>query len=332
MLDARKAAILCAVVRDHIETGQPVGSIRVARAHLSNVSPATVRNEMFVLEREGYLHQPHTSAGRVPTEKGYRYFVDQISQVDALPALQRQQVKEFFARAHGELEHMLHDTSQLLSNLTDCAGVVVGPPHDRGLVRSVQLVELNDRLALAVVVFSNAVVEKHTIEIGADQDASGLAAASAHLSRHLSGRSLARVGAVPDTGDPSVDAVASAVSSWLRRKHDDDLDTIFVRGASRVAQAFEAVDTVRQVLAALEQQYLIVGLLRQALDRPLSVSIGSELGVAPLAECSLVVAPYRVAGEALGTIGVLGPTRMDYPNAMAAVDLVSQRLGRVLDN
>ena len=134
MLDDRKAAVLRAVVREYIETAQPVGSTHVARTTELGVSPATVRNEMAALEREGYLTQPHTSAGRVPTDQGYRFFVDQLTGPGALPAAQRQQVREFFATTHGELEQMLHDTSSLLSGLTSYAALILGPPSERATV------------------------------------------------------------------------------------------------------------------------------------------------------------------------------------------------------
>src|SRR5438874_3644266 len=152
MLDDRKAAVLRAVVREYIETAQPVGSAHVARTTDLGVSPATVRNEMATLEREGYLAQPHTSAGRVPTDLGYRFFVDQLTAPGALPAVQRQQVRDFFAAAHGELEKMLHDTSQLLSDVTRYAAVVVGPPHEGACLRSVQVVGLGPHVAMVVAV------------------------------------------------------------------------------------------------------------------------------------------------------------------------------------
>src|SRR5579872_5587238 len=142
MLDDRKAAILRAVVEEYIDTAQPVGSGHLARSAGIDVSPATIRNEMAALEHEGYLDQPHTSAGRVPTEKGYRFFVDTLGAPGSLEPSQRQQVKSFFARAHGELEQMLTETSRLLSNLTDHTAVVVAPAHDRATIRSVQLVPL----------------------------------------------------------------------------------------------------------------------------------------------------------------------------------------------
>jgi heat-inducible transcriptional repressor len=328
MLDDRKAAILQAVVQEYIETAQPVGSNRVARQHGVNVSPATVRNEMSVLEREGYLAQPHTSAGRIPTDKGYRFFVDQLTGVGALPSVKRQQVKAFFAHAHGELEQMLLDTSRLLSSLTDCAAVIVGPQHEGGaVVRSVHLVDLGGRAAVAVLVFNNGTVEKHTIELEPDDGAALVAAASAHLNAHLVDRTIAAIDQIPASGDKKLDRLARAVAAAMSAVESSEGEQFFVGGASRMAAAFDAVDTVRSVLSTLEQQYVIVSLLREVLDGSLSVSIGAELGVEPLAECALVVAPYAIEGETGGTIGVLGPTRMNYPDAMAAVAVVSRRLG-----
>ncbi len=140
MLDDRKTAILRAVVQEYITTAQPVGSGHVASAPGVNVSSATVRNEMAVLEQEGYLVQPHTSAGRIPTDKGYRFFVDHLTQPGHLDPGRTQEVRSFFDTAHGALEQMLQDTSRLLSRLTDYAAVVIGPAHETATLRSVQLV------------------------------------------------------------------------------------------------------------------------------------------------------------------------------------------------
>ncbi|HSL57477.1 MAG TPA: heat-inducible transcriptional repressor HrcA [Acidimicrobiales bacterium] len=326
MLDERKASILRAVVEEYIQTAQPVGSSHVARASGVSVSPATVRNEMAVLEDEGYLDQPHTSAGRVPTEKGYRFFVDSLSEPGRLGAAETQQVRSFFAKAHGELEQMLADTSRLLSNITDYAAVVVAPPHEVATVRSAQLVGLSPRVALLVVVFSNGAVDKHTVELDAEVDEIRVNAAGAHLAAHLVGETLRLAPEVPSTGDPDTDAIVAAARRTLVGG-PDDADPVFVGGTARMLASFDAVDTVRRVLTILEQQLVVVTLVRDVLDRGLSVAIGSETGVEPLAECSLVVAPYTVEGEGVGTVGVLGPTRMNYPQALAAVAVVSQRLG-----
>ncbi len=332
MLDERKADILRAVVQEYIQTGQPVGSQHVARAGAVQVSPATVRNEMSVLEREGFLVQPHTSAGRVPTDKGYRFFVDQLTGPGRLAPPQRQLVRDFFNSAHGELEAMLHDTSQLLSRLTSYAAVVIGLPHETACIRSVQIVGLAPRVALVVVVLSNGAVDKHTIELDDDLNDTHLAAAGAHLARQVSGRALGALGSVAPTGDPRLDRVADQVAAAFSGADADDDEHVWVGGASRMAAAFDAVETVRSVLATLEQQYVVVTLLRNVLDRGLSVAIGTEHGVEPLAECAVVVAPYEMEGERTGTIGVLGPTRMNYPQALAAVADVSERLGRRLSD
>jgi heat-inducible transcriptional repressor len=334
MLDDRKAAILRAVVEEYIDTAQPVGSGYVSRSTGIDVSPATIRNEMAALERDGYLAHPHTSAGRVPTEKGYRFFVDSLDAPGPLDPLQRQQVKSFFARAHGELEQMLAETSRLLSNLTDHTAVVVRPGHDRAVVRSVQLVPLAPRLALLVVVLSNGSVEKRTLEFSGEVGDERITAGSAHLAGQIMGMTLAAATEprawVTPSGDQSTDDVVLAALAALRPGRDDEADQVYVGGAARMADAFDAVDTVRRVLELLEHQLIVVSLLHDVIDRGLSVAIGSETGLEPLAECSVVVAPYEVDGEPVGTIGILGPTRMNYPQALAAVATVSQRLGRRL--
>jgi heat-inducible transcriptional repressor len=329
MLDERKAAILRAVVEEYIETALPVGSGAVAPQ--VKASSATVRNDMAVLEQEGYIRQPHTSAGRVPTEKGYRYFVDTMPAPAELGASQVQQVRSFFAQTHGELESLLHDTSRLLSDLTDYAAVITGPSTESATVRSVQLVGLAPRHALVVVVLSNGSVDKHGVDLGADIGDERLAAATAHLAKHLTGAgSSSTPESLPATGDADTDTAVAAALGALRRDGSSDDSPIFVGGTARMASAFEAVDTVREVLSILEQQFVVVTVLRDVLDRGLQVAIGSETGLVPLAECALVVSPYEVDGELAGTIGVLGPARMNYPQALAAAAVVSRRLGRRL--
>jgi heat-inducible transcriptional repressor len=326
MLDERKAAILRAVVEEYIDTAQPVGSGHVAKAPGVDVSSATVRNEMAGLEAEGYLRQPHTSAGRVPTEKGYRFFVDHLRQPARLPGRSAEEVRDFFARAHGEAEQMLAQTSRLLSSLTNLTGVVVAPAATEATVRSVQVVTLGATSALVVVVLSDGTIEKHTFDIADGTGEERAAAATAHLSACLSGIRRGAEVVVPATGDAQTDALVARAMAALAARPEDDPEHVYVGGTARMAQAFDAIETVREVLGILEQQFVVVSLLRDVTDRGLAVAIGSETGVAPLAECALVVAPYDIEGERAGTIGVLGPTRMNYPQALAAVAVVSTRL------
>jgi heat-inducible transcriptional repressor len=331
MLDERKSAILRAVVKEYIETAQPVASAHVARLGDLGVSSATVRNEMAVLERDGYLVHPHTSAGRIPTDKGYRFYVDQLrTPPGPLAPNQKRQVEAFFARAHGELEQMLDDTGRLLTNLTDCAAMVLAPGHEAATVRSFQLVALGARVALAVMVLSDGAVEKETIELDIDDGEARVAAASANLAAHLVGRTPGDAEPAPPTGDDATDRLVARAQAAVASPEREEHEHIWVGGASRISATFEAIDSVRQVLAILEQQYVVVSLLQDALRHDKLVSIGTEHGVEPLAECSIVVAPYEVLGAPAGTIGVLGPRRMNYPQAMAAVAVVSERLSRRL--
>jgi heat-inducible transcriptional repressor len=287
---------------------------------------------MAALERDGFLAQPHPSAGRIPTDKGYRFFVDHLARPGALDPVGRQQVRQFFDHAHGEIELMLERTSGLLADLTDCTAMVVGPSHESAAVRSVQLVGLGPRLALLVVVLADGAVQKQSIEFEDEVDERLLSEAGARLAAHSLGSPLSKVRATAArTGDPATDKVLRTGIAALRSLGAADAgDQLFVGGSSRMAAAFDAVDTVRSVLTILEQQLVVVTLLRDILDTGLSVAIGTEHGVEPLASCAIVVMPVSVDGEEAGTIGLLGPTRMNYPLALAAARVVGDRLGERL--
>jgi heat-inducible transcriptional repressor len=330
MLDDRKSAILRAVVQQYIETAQPVGSTTVAARADVGVSSATVRNDMTVLEHEGYLVQPHTSAGRVPTEKGYRFFVDGLTtgSGDMSPANVRM-VRDFFATAHGELESMLRETTHLLSSLTHSAAVVLGEQAEAATVRSVQLVDLSARTVLVVVVLSNGVVLKRTFETTDLVDAEDLARAQTAISEGLVSRSLHDLGSWSAPPSPAA-ALADAAVAAVKAAAEAEGPQVYVDGASRIAGSFETRETVESVLGILEQQFVVVSLLRELIDGGLTVAIGSETGEERLADCALVVAPYQAGGEPAGAIAVLGPTRMNYAETVSAVAVVSQRLSRML--
>lgn len=329
-LDARKSTVLRKVVTEHIETGQPVGSAHLVRDKDIDVSAATVRADMATLEREGYLTHPHTSAGRVPTDKGYRYFVDHLGAETPLDPRSAEQVERFFRRAHGELERMLRDTSQLLSQLTDYASVVVAPATEQLTVRDTLLTRLSQSTAILVVVCSNGVVEKHTIEIDPRTTDEQVDTASAYLREQIAGEILGRIGSV-HLPSAAVEArlveKACACLGGISPRRDEE---VYLGGVSHMTDQFPAIETVREVLEILEQSFVVVSLISDLLASGKSVVIGAESGLAPLAECSLVVAPYTVDDEPAGTIGVLGPTRMNYPQALATVAVVSQRLSRQL--
>ncbi len=322
MLSERKAAILQAVVEGYISTSEPVGSAQIVTAAGLDVSSATVRSEMGALEEAGYLHQPHTSAGRVPSEKGYRYFVDTLMEPATLGHQQQQRVSSFFGAAQGELERMLADTSSFLAQLTDYAALVVGPANERSPLIALQVVRLSTDQAMLVMVRSNAVIDKAIINLSADTSDEDLETAGAALVAYELHADPAPSTALSD----SAKSLFSGLVETLEQPTSEQTSPLYVGGTSTVAGIFDAVGQVQEVLRVLEKQYLVVTLVKDIIDRGLNVAIGSETGVAPLAECSVVVAPIEVDGLAAGSIGLLGPTHMNYPEAMATVGLVSQRL------
>ncbi len=328
MLDARKAAILTAIVEEYIDTALPVGSGSVGAAADLKVSTATIRNEMAALEADGYLIQPHISAGRIPTEKGYRYFVDTAGEIQ-LQLTERHQISSFFTEVRGEIEHMMRDTASLLSDLTRYAAVVVDHSTDTVTARSLQLVELAPRVILVVVVMSNGTIDKHTIELDRELSPDDIAKLQSVLSAAIIDHQLSHPESLGSTGDRELDRVGEIMYASVT-SHGPESDRIYVNGASRVAGEFQAIESVKKVLTILEQQLVVVNVMSGMLERGLSVAIGTETGEDRLGECSVVVSPYEIDGERAGSIAVLGPTRMNYPQAMATVAVVSRQLGRRL--
>ncbi len=323
MLSERKAAILQAVVEGYIATSEPVGSTQVVRDAGLSVSSATVRSELSALEDAGYLMQPHTSAGRIPSDKGYRYFVDSLMEPATLGRNQERKVSSFFAAAQGELERMLRDTSSFLAQLTDYASVVVAAPAEVSRVRAIHTVRLADDQAMVVVVHANTAIDRVLVPIDPvitdDQlDAAGALIAASRMNDE----------ALTSSGDPALDALATRLWDAIERPATEA--QAFVGGTSAVAGLFDAVERVQDVLLVLEKQYLVVSIIRDIIDRGLNVAIGHETGLEPLADCAIVVAPVEVDGHVTGSIGLLGPSRMHYPEAVATVALVSKQLGRRL--
>ena len=335
-VDERRGEVLRAIVEEHIQTAQPVSSQAVARTAGLGVSSATVRNDMTALERDGFVTQPHTSAGRIPTDLGYRYFVDRVADPGAIEGLrgdEQRAVSEFFRGAHAALDDLLHETSTLLARITRHAAVVVGPPAESARVRRVDLVPLQAGQVLAIAVLSNGAVEREMLSVDPDLTDDQVVLAERTLAGALVDATLQVPPAPRPTGDAGADALAGAAHLALHRRADPSHDPLYVGGASRIAAEQDAFSTARSaatLLELLEQQVVVVSLVRDLLDQGVSVSIGSEHRIDELRDCSLVLAPYTVEGEVAGTVGVLGPTRMDYQQALAAVSTVSEQLGHRL--
>jgi heat-inducible transcriptional repressor len=333
-LDDRKAQLLRAVVHDFIQQAKPVGSKTLADRYALGLSAATIRNELAALEEQGYLSHPHTSAGRVPTDLGYRFYVDSLSGVGKLARAQEEAIGRYFEGA-ADLEETMRRTSVLLARLTQYTAMVAPPSLDRSRLRHIELVGLGRHVVMVVIIVDTGRVEKRLVESTFEVAADDLDELRRRFLDALVGERLDRaelvLGAlgerVPPERQALFDLLADAVGQMVS---DQTSERVFIGGQAHLAgpDAFDGLETVHRVYEALELR-----LLRAVLDsdEQLSVTIGSENTVAGIEACSLVTSAYGT-GDAAGSIGVIGPTRMDYLRAMAAVQAVARYLGDVLDD
>lgn len=333
----RRGHILRALISHYVRSGEPVGSKTLVDGYGLGVSPATVRNELAWLEEEGYISQPHTSAGRVPTDTGYRYFVDTVGTGTKLPAVDRRRVMDFFGEPRFELEDALRQTAALLSNLTDHAAVVFAPALDRSIVRHVELVSLVGERAMVVIVTDTGRVENHVISVRDMPDDVQLSHTAEILNRVLEGVALESAArAIVEGVDRfplELRDVTSSVAAVLAQSLSiHEAERMFLEGTSTIVDEtkFADLETVRQVIGALEHRRLLLEVLAESLSAGVSVRIGSENGLAEMQFCSVITAPYGSGGDPIGTLGIVGPTRMDYERTIAAVREVSSNLGRML--
>ncbi len=334
MLDDRKLAVLRAIVEDFVSTNEPVGSKSLVDRHSLDVSPATIRNDMAVLEEQGFIVQPHTSAGRIPTDQGYRLFVDRLSGVKPLSAAERRAIETFLAGAY-DLDDVVMRTVRLLAQLTRQVAVVQYPSLTRSAVRHIELVPLADRRLLLVLITDTGRVEQRTVDLPGEIGDESITQLRAVLNACLDGRKLAEVPSVvaelPGRVSPderlNAAAVFSVIVETLVERHEE---RVAVGGAANLTPA-DFSRGLREVLEALEEQVVLMRLLGESGDyASVTVRIGSENEVQGLQSTSLVTTGYGTGEQALARLGVLGPTRMDYPTAMGAVRAVARYVGQIL--
>lgn len=337
-LGDRRAQILRALISYYVGSGEPVGSKTLVEKFDLKVSPATVRNELAALEEAGLIYQPHTSAGRIPTDVGYRYFVDRFGADVKLPQREARRVQQFFGEPRWELEEALRQTASLLSTLTDHAAVVFAPALDRSTIRHLELVSLPANRAMVVVVTDSGRVYNQVVSHDDRIDEEQLARAGRVLNALVLGVALDDVG---DTLAESLERfppeereLIGSISELLRGElAKRDAEKVFLEGASNIIDEhkFSDLETVRHVIEALEHRRLLLEVLADALSLgSVSVRIGAENLSEEMQFCSVITAPYGALGNPIGSLGVVGPTRMDYRRTIAAVHEVAANLGRML--
>ncbi|HAN87514.1 MAG: heat-inducible transcriptional repressor HrcA [Bacillota bacterium] len=336
----RKKAILRAVTDDYISTAEPVGSRTIARKYGLGVSSATIRNEMADLEDEGYLEQPHVSAGRIPSDKGYRFYVDALMPERALTGPEEKTIRAECARRSDEIQSLIRATAKVLGELSNCASVVIGPGVKTAEIRHIQLVPLSSDSVLVLVVTNAGLVEHRVLAIDHEMDPRDLENMSRMLNHRLRGSSLARMrGRVLGEILADLNAYASFLEEMfdllLSATRSSDQDRVYVDGLMRLLgqPEFNELERARPILEFLESDDLVLTELSGSASRGLGgayVTIGSENQRQELRECSVVCAPYGVGGQVVGTIAVVGPTRIDYSLVTSLVEYMAESLSDLL--
>ncbi|MGC9669270.1 heat-inducible transcriptional repressor HrcA [Planosporangium sp. 12N6] len=334
-LDDRKLEVLRAIVEDYVATQEPVGSKALVKRHNLRVSPATVRNDMAVLEEEGYIRQPHTSAGRVPTDRGYRLFVDRLSRVKPLSPAERRAIERFLLGAV-DLDDVVHRTVRLLAQLTRQVAIVQYPSLSRSKVRHLELVPLSTTRLMLVMIADTGRVDQRLVELPGTLPADDVAHLRRLINEKLAGSALTEtpplVEALLDEVSPALRPAMTALSTVL-------LETLVERKEERIALAGTAnlarglldfQGALRPILEALEEEVVLLKLFGEVEPSGTRVLIGDENEIEDLRTTSVVSTGYGPGTIVVGGMGVLGPTRMDYPGTIATVRAVARYVGDLL--
>lgn len=338
----RSRLILRAIVEHYIREGQPVGSRTLSKSTSLRLSPATIRNVMADLEDLGFISSPHTSAGRIPTAKGYRVFVDTLVKL-CPPALRElDELKHsLIEEAEGDAKGLAASASSALSSLTSLAGVVTIPRTQHTTLRQVEFLPLSDQRVLAILVVNDSEVQNRILHMSRDYTADELRRAANYLNERFAGRELheARSRILDDLqqtrenmNESMIDAVAMAEQAL-----DLGLDQsgVIISGQTKLMEFEElsSVGKLRRLFDAFNQQREILKLLdRSIAAEGVQIFIGEESGYRILDECSIVAAPYRVEDEIVGVLGVIGPTRMAYERVIPIVDITAKLVGAALNS
>lgn len=350
--EERRLSVLRAIVEDYVSTQEPVGSKMLVERHQLGVSPATVRNDMAALEEAGLIAQPHTSAGRIPTDKGYRLFVDRLARVKPLSAAERRAIASFLEGAY-DLDDVVRRSVRLLAQLTQQVAIVQYPSLTRSTVRHIEVVGLTPTRLLCVLILSTGRVEQRVVEVPGELSEDEIADLRARVNRAAAGQPIAAaVSALSDlatqhgsidpgaataaasaTAAPDPPAAAVLVASLVEAvTHHAAEERVVVGGAANLARFADFGTSVAPMLEALEEHVVLLKLLGETLSsRAVTVRIGSESPVQEFARTSVVATGYGPGDEAVGALGVVGPTRMDYSGSMSSVRAVARYVSEILE-
>lgn len=337
-LDERKFMILQAIIDDYITTAMPVGSRTISRKSGVGFSPATIRNEMSDLEELGYLDQPHTSAGRVPSVKAYRLYVDHLLKVARLSGEERRRMQEHLNRRSEQVESVIRSAANVLSDATRYTSVIVAPKLGALRIKHVQLVPVTERTALLIIVTNAGIVKDAVIHIPEGLDADHLYNISRMLTEKLADKPLDAVrqtfAELLRDAESNRRLLGDALNAIEQKLGGQDAVDVVIGGGANLLNypEYSDVEKAKSFFAVLESKETIRKLVSRDGGMEVTIRIGPENGVPELKDCSIVTASYRVGDDAGGTLGIIGPTRMNYNRVISVLDFMGRALSEVLSD
>lgn len=337
-IDIRKQVILKAVVNDYVQTAEPVGSSAIAQRYHLGVKSATIRSEMAELANLGFLCQPHTSAGRIPSDMGYRYFVDRLMDAVAIGHISEALLQYEHLKRQTEVEAIIAETCRLLSNISSYTSVATSPILRDSVISQVHVASIGGTRLLVVMVMDSGRVLHQFANVKSRDANLHPERLGNYLSDKLAGKSVLSACGLTECLDasefPEFYEVLCDVVEYLKSQCGSDYEAdVHMEGSNYIMQQpeFKDIERLEAVLSVLEERKALCEVLAAAYRSPdVTVLIGSENPVSGMRDCSFVGASYRIRNKIAGTIGVLGPTRMDYPRAVSSVSLIARSLGDLL--
>ncbi|HWJ03297.1 MAG TPA: heat-inducible transcriptional repressor HrcA [Verrucomicrobiae bacterium] len=337
-MDERKRKVLQAIVLDYIATAEPVGSRTIARKFDLGVSSATIRNEMADLEDMGLIEQPHTSAGRIPSNSGYRYYVDCLMQKTSLSEKEKTVIEDIIFQKIKKIQGLVHETSRLLSQVTNLTSMVLTNQQGGGVFHQVHLLPYQPAKALMVVVKDGGAVENHIIDVAEGTTQEDLLRVSNLLNHRLKGLTHEHIktkvlGELYSELARQKDLISMAMEVLKPILDSNDEDGLVLGGTINMLNQpeFKDVEKLKTVLKVLEEGQVLRKVLSRETGQGLTVRIGGENKLEEMQDCSIITAAYKLDGQTLGVIGVLGPTRMDYAKICSVVEFMTQNLSSVIN-